>query len=38
MTPEIADFIVKQHMYSPAMWVIFVLFLLRIVALIANFQ
>ena len=22
MTPEIADFIVKQHMYSPAMWVI----------------
>lgn len=22
MTPEIADFIVNQHMYSPAMWVI----------------
>lgn len=22
MTPEIAEFIVNQHMYSPAMWVI----------------
>ena len=22
MTPEIAEFIINQHMYSPAMWVI----------------
>jgi hypothetical protein len=22
MSPEIAEFIVNQHMYSPAMWVI----------------